>query len=107
MQVIVKYAAIELTPEHPEFSGGAWHVEGMRAESIVASAVAYLRCENITASLLEFRSMVEAPTGEDPEIKRIFGFSDGDALNDHLGAVTCSEGRVVAFPNVLRHRLKV
>ena len=61
MQVIVRYAAIELTPEHPEFAGGAWHVEGMRAESIVASAVAYLRCENITTSFLEFRSMVKRP----------------------------------------------
>lgn len=28
LQVIVKLANIELTPEKPEYEGGAWHVEG-------------------------------------------------------------------------------
>ena len=28
LQVIVKLANIELTPEMPEYEGGTWHVEG-------------------------------------------------------------------------------
>lgn len=28
LQVIVKLATIELTPEKPEYQGGSWHVEG-------------------------------------------------------------------------------
>jgi hypothetical protein len=28
LQVIVKLANIELTPENPEYQGGTWHVEG-------------------------------------------------------------------------------
>lgn len=28
LQVIVKLANIELTPERPEYTGGTWHVEG-------------------------------------------------------------------------------
>ncbi|NJR41570.1 MAG: DUF4246 domain-containing protein [Akkermansiaceae bacterium] len=64
LQVIVKYASIVLTPEVPEYQGGVWHVEGMKNESIVASAVAYLRCDNITTSRLAFRSMVNEPDYE-------------------------------------------
>ena len=61
VQVIVRYAAIDLTPDQPKYEGGAWHVEGMGAEHIVASAVAYFRCDNITTSRLEFRRMVDEP----------------------------------------------
>ena len=64
VQVIVKYASIVLTPEAQEYKGGAWHVEGMKNESIVASAIAYLRCENTTTSRLAFRSMVDNPEYE-------------------------------------------
>lgn len=37
LQVIVKIASIELTPEKPEFPGGSWHVEGMCVGSADAS----------------------------------------------------------------------
>jgi hypothetical protein len=37
LQVIVKLANIQLTPENPSYPGGAWHVEGMENEHIVAS----------------------------------------------------------------------
>ena len=42
LQVITKIASIHLTPEKPRYGGGAWHVEGMVDESIVASAITYL-----------------------------------------------------------------
>ncbi|KAG8939524.1 hypothetical protein FRC04_006249 [Tulasnella sp. 424] len=55
VQVIVKLANIHLTPEKPEYPGGAWHVEGMANERIVASGIYYYDCENITDSQLAFR----------------------------------------------------
>ena len=32
LQVIVKLANIELTPDKPEYDGGSWHVEGQMVE---------------------------------------------------------------------------
>lgn len=34
MQIIVKIASIELTPEKPTYPGGSWHVEGQANESM-------------------------------------------------------------------------
>jgi len=39
--VIVKLANIALTPERPDKNGGAWHVEGMGNEAIVATVIYY------------------------------------------------------------------
>jgi hypothetical protein len=33
LQVIVKLANIQLTPERPEYEGGTWHVEGQLVSS--------------------------------------------------------------------------
>lgn len=41
LKVIVKAAAIELSPEQPHYPGGTWHVEGVDAERIVATAIVY------------------------------------------------------------------
>ncbi|KAI0750431.1 hypothetical protein C8Q74DRAFT_1211952, partial [Fomes fomentarius] len=58
-QVIVKLANIVLTPENPKYpegralpSGGAWHVDGMANENIVATGLYYYACENVTKSPL-------------------------------------------------------
>ena len=64
LQVIVKIASIELTPEKPSYSGGNWHVEGMRNERIVATACMYLQNDNCTESMLEFRTTVQDPEYE-------------------------------------------
>lgn len=51
LQVIVKIASVELTPEKPEFEGGRWHVEGewqrrqkstLRLRSCLLSLLSYL-----------------------------------------------------------------
>jgi Protein of unknown function (DUF4246) len=73
LQVIVKMASIELTPEKPELPIGGWHVrslskgllrnnllirrqvEGQMNEHICATALYYLDSENITSSNLSFR----------------------------------------------------
>ncbi|KAH7337288.1 hypothetical protein B0J17DRAFT_629848 [Rhizoctonia solani] len=70
IQVIVKLANIYLcskrdvtcqTPEKPEYSGGSWHVEGMKNEAIAASEICYYDEENITESRLAFRTAVAPP----------------------------------------------
>jgi len=87
LQVIVKMASIELTPEKPDFPVGGWHVrtrstpclnthlgspsdradkkqiEGQMNEHIVATALYYLDSENVTPSQLSFRMS----TGEEQE----------------------------------------
>jgi hypothetical protein len=55
LQVIVKMASIELTPQKPCFPEGSWHVEGLMNEHICATALYYLDSENITPSSLSFR----------------------------------------------------
>lgn len=55
LQVIVKVATIRLTPEAPTYGGGKWHIEGMENEAIVATAILYYSCSNITQSKLSFR----------------------------------------------------
>lgn len=61
LQVIVKFANIELTPDSPSFSESNWHVEGMKNEHIVASGIYYFATENITESRLMFRQAVCEP----------------------------------------------
>ena len=41
LQVIVKLANIELTPENPEYDGGSWHVEGQ-----LVSGIYHQQCHN-------------------------------------------------------------
>jgi Protein of unknown function (DUF4246) len=60
LQIIVKLATIELTPEKPSYNGGTWHVEGQLNEHICASALYYYSSENITESRLGFRQLCEA-----------------------------------------------
>ncbi|RSM02181.1 hypothetical protein CDV31_011025 [Fusarium ambrosium] len=55
LQVIVKMASIELTPEKPEFPAGGWHLEGQMNEKICATALYYIDSENVTPSHLSFR----------------------------------------------------
>lgn len=55
LQVIVKLANIELTPENPAYQGGSWHVEGMLNERIVATGIYYYSSQNITNSRLGFQ----------------------------------------------------
>lgn len=59
LQVIFKLANIHLTPEHPQYDGGKWHVEGALNEHICASALYYYDEENITESHLSFRQSVD------------------------------------------------
>lgn len=56
LQVIVKLASIELTPEKPAYAGGSWHVEGLLNEHIAATALHYYDVENVTEARIAFRT---------------------------------------------------
>ena len=54
LKVIVKLTNIVLLPGKPDYNGGAWHVEGIGNEAIVAMAIYHFSQENVTQSLLAF-----------------------------------------------------
>jgi hypothetical protein len=108
VQVIVKLATIHLTPERPEYAGGSWHVEGMLNERIVSTGLYYWDSENITESRLGFRAALDDPEYEqndDDGLREVYGLRDEDALNQLLGSAATPEGRCLAFPNILQHRV--
>ena len=122
LQVIVKLASIELTPERPRYPGGSWHVEGMQDESIVATAIYYVASENVTAPRLDFRCAVDegAMPYEQNEIRSpelYYGIenlepgsyeedSDPDkGRHQGLGGCTTRAQRMLAWPNTLQHRV--
>ncbi|MEU7062675.1 DUF4246 domain-containing protein [Streptomyces sp. NPDC046161] len=108
LQVIVKLATIHLTPDKPEYPGGSWHVEGMLNERIVSTALYYWDSENITESRLSFRAALDDPhyeQNDDNGLREVYGLEDEDALNQVLGSASTPEGRCLAFPNILQHRV--
>ncbi|CAH0050977.1 unnamed protein product [Clonostachys solani] len=117
LQIIVKMASIELTPEKPEFPVGGWHVEGQMNEHIVGTALYYLDSENITPSHLQFRMHTSYDidshfqVGQDNYkwMERVYGTRLGVGQNapclQNYGSVETKEGRLLAFPNVFHHRV--
>ena len=105
----MKLANIHLTPEKPSYSGGAWHVEGMENESIVASGLYYYHSENISESRLAFRADMAEPIYEQNDsmaVDEVYGLGDSEPLNVHLGSVVTQQGRCVAFSNQLQHQVQ-
>ncbi|OJK04301.1 hypothetical protein ASPACDRAFT_73958 [Aspergillus aculeatus ATCC 16872] len=118
LQVIVKLANIELTPDKPTYEGGSWHIEGQLNERICATAIYYYDSANTTESRLAFRHRAQTiyDMGYQQDrhefIHAVYGFgSDVDGYNDSehftqdLGSVVCNEGRLVTFPNTVQHRV--
>lgn len=114
LQVIVKLANIELTPENPQYNGGSWHVEGQLNEHICATALYYYDSENITDSRLAFRQQsawddadeISYPQSVHGWLTEVFGCEqDGPAMQD-VGAILCREGRLITFPNILQHQVQ-
>ncbi|KAL2129749.1 hypothetical protein VTI74DRAFT_7339 [Chaetomium olivicolor] len=115
LQIIVKMASIELTPEKPEFAPGGWHVEGQMNEHIVGTALYYLDSENITDTYLEFRTLTseesQCDVGQDAYhwMESMYGVrlgcGSGSACLQNYGSVMTPQGRLLAFPNVFQHRV--
>ncbi|KAK7182143.1 hypothetical protein DPSP01_014065 [Paraphaeosphaeria sporulosa] len=113
LQVIVKLANIHLTPEKPDYDGGAWHIEGQLNEHICASALYYYDSDNITDSYLAFREttsqeyLADKPyeQSDHTHFELLYDIdSDGPCVQE-LGSTLTREGRLLTFPNVLQHRV--
>ncbi|KAF4992689.1 hypothetical protein FGRMN_7002 [Fusarium graminum] len=112
IQIIVKMASIELTPDKPEFPAGSWHVEGQQNEHIIGTALYYLDSENVTPSHLQFRMSTisddDWAVGQDSFswMERVYGtpLREGQAVQRY-GSVETKQGRLLAFPNVFHHRV--
>ncbi|KAL1405611.1 hypothetical protein Q8F55_009250 [Vanrija albida] len=117
LQVVVKLANIHLTPEKPTYDGGSWHVEGLRNESICATALFYYDSDNVTASTLSFRTGIDAeihkvnfsaPQGQHEAFQRLFGrhvYGAEWGATQQLGSVATIEDRLLVFPNVYQHKV--
>ena len=111
VQVIVKFADIHLTPDHPKYDGGSWHVEGMQNEAIVASGIYYSGSENISESRLHFRSAGTEPQYNQNDHDGVYncsglsGSDDGIRLNQEWGSIVPQADRCIAFPNTYQHRV--
>jgi len=131
LQVIVKLANIELTPEKPEYERGSWHVEGqmvslsseppteilkkqhLQNEHIVATSLYYYSSENITTSTLSFRQFVYEghtadifyPQSDYEFLSKVFGCENWEPILQEIGGVKTDEGRLLTFSNVLQHRI--
>lgn len=112
LQVIVKLANIELTPDKPTYEGGTWHVEGQLNEHICATALYYYDSHNITPSRLSFRQRVSGdttdigyPQDEHDFMQAVFGLDPDGPTIQGLGSVACLEGRLLTFPNILQHQV--
>ncbi|KAI9162821.1 hypothetical protein HJFPF1_04414 [Paramyrothecium foliicola] len=116
LQVIVKMASIELTPEMPDFPAGNWHVEGQMNECIVATALYCLDSENITTTHLDFRMSTDyeqdelesrASQGTFPWLEIVYGTSlfSGSACLQNYGSLETRQVRLLAFPNTFHHRV--
>jgi hypothetical protein len=114
LQVIVKLASIELTPDKPDFPIGGWHVEGLENERICATALYYLDSENVTSSSLSFRMQTDVDISGDQAwqvgqeqykwLESVYAVNlspGGDPAVQNYGSVDTCEGRLLAFPNVL------
>ena len=109
VQVIVKMAAIHLTPENPVYEGGTWHVEGTDNESIVATGIYYFDQHNVTPSRLAFRVPVDEPEYEPSDHGGAwvaYGLGSDVALSQHWGAVATVDDRCLVFPNVFQHQVE-
>jgi hypothetical protein len=114
LQVIVKLANIELTPEKPSYEGGSWHVEGQQNEHIVATALYYYSCHNIKSSHLAFRQFVSVSEVEGMEyfdqnphfLHTLFGCHNFSGGVQDVGSVETREGRLLTFPNILQHQVQ-
>ena len=112
LQVIFKLANIHLTPDKPAYDGGSWHIEGTPSERICASALFYYDEENVTPSSLSFRQCVDEmeitmlpAQNAFTSLESYLGIENETAAVQDLGSVLTRPGRLLAFPNVLQHRV--
>ena len=108
-QVITKIQNIKLTEEKPIYEGGAWHLEGMPYENIIATGIYYYNIDNIIGSCLEFRRELELPTDHTPydrlSYKNKQNIMENYEGNTHIGRIYTEEGKCIVFPNYMQHHV--
>ncbi|KAK0647061.1 hypothetical protein B0T16DRAFT_330051 [Cercophora newfieldiana] len=118
LQVVVKMSSIELTPENPEFAEGEWQVEGQLNEHIVATALFFVDCDNVTTGQLSFRMKTFNTTllfSCEDSVKyyeRVYATTLPDEPDysapggiQNFGNIEIRQGRIIAFPNVFQYRV--
>ncbi|KAJ3118836.1 hypothetical protein HDU96_007578 [Phlyctochytrium bullatum] len=111
LQVIVKAASINLTPENPRYPGGGWHLEGTENECIAATGILYYSVSNIKDARVEFREVFDSFAVEGFESKyrlgKVYGVFSHKTINvQACGHAEASKtGRVLVFPNSNQHRV--
>jgi hypothetical protein len=121
LQVIVKIDRIELDSSESSFPGSDWHVEGLHNEHIVANSMYILEEENTSEPRIDFRQETRLDLDEftynkygleallkvfDVHYKeQILQGSHAPASLQRLGSVGLPVGRLLAWPNVLHHRI--
>ncbi|KAF9486340.1 hypothetical protein BDN70DRAFT_773656, partial [Pholiota conissans] len=104
IQIFVNVSEIKLHPQEPFFMGVPWHVEGMRAERIVACGFHCLSADNITETCLKFRMAVTFPrgfsAGDTGATLRTWGIRDGDPCHQYIGSVPIRPGLSLVYPNI-------
>jgi hypothetical protein len=125
LQVIVKLASIELTPDKPSYEGGSWDVDGMLNEHIAATAIYYYDVSNLTTASVSFRqaTMMDADNLSFEEdlseaLAAVFGIPNVESMEASLeyseqystlqkiGSISTPEGRLLAWPNTLQHKFE-
>eukprot|EP00039_Didymoeca_costata_P001972 m.56652 g.56652 ORF g.56652 m.56652 type:complete len:712 (-) comp11051_c0_seq2:288-2423(-) len=115
LQIIVKFANIELTPEKPNYGGGSWHIEGAPQENIVASVIYYYDMDNITESKLSFRAPIDGESVDYEQddqrgVEMVYGIEIDDdrsaVISENIGSIVAQKNRVVVFPNLLQHQVQ-
>ncbi|KAL3691663.1 hypothetical protein R1sor_005314 [Riccia sorocarpa] len=114
LQVIVKAANYVIQPGQDY--EGAWHVEGMSHERILASGIYYystssclrdfgLEVRRERSEFLDYPQMDQYNRSMQEEMGDDFPDVNGLTMNINLGAVPTVEGRLIVFPNKLQHRV--
>lgn len=135
LQVVVEIGSVELTPEEPIQAASDWQLSGLLNDHIVSTTIIYFSTENFTpesgslsfrveAHLNPFLHVYGTNTGSNPfhpldPLADIYGCDShldlsgdedseapgGPALQV-LGTVIAPDGRKIAFPNVMQHRVE-
>ncbi|KAJ1647476.1 hypothetical protein LPJ64_001139 [Coemansia asiatica] len=120
LQAIVKMSNIMLTPDNPVYEGGAWHVEALANERIIATGIYYYDVENITENELDFRERVDEEIDYEQSDERgldlAYGMftrmreegEDNDyeiPISQEIGGIRSKKGRCLVFPNIYQHRV--
>ncbi|KAJ0277694.1 hypothetical protein COL940_007674 [Colletotrichum noveboracense] len=124
LQVVVQLSTVELTPENPAQPPTDWRLNGMGNEHIVATSLVYFDSINTTETSGAISLRVEADLDADAHVYTrgdlaplagIYGLADPRQLHSdneepnalqELGTIVAPDGRLVAYPNTLQHRVE-